>query len=892
MPSAARSVASAKGHAKAGARGVPARSGQRVAPGPGNQALQAHLRAGRIHARLTVGAGNDPAEADADRMADMALSGHSSSARCGSCAGKLRRRSERGDAGAARSVSLSLGAGRPLDAGTAAFFGGRYNADFSRVRIHDDARAASSARDMHARAFTVGEDIGFAEGEYAPASNEGKRLLAHELAHVVQGAPVIRRNGGDGNAAPPGQAPQESHAGPLKTGRTADFSPCAVEVGTLSNYQLLAEYRETFAYIKARQPGENAYYDFHNLLRRLHAERARRVALGHVWLGSDSADFPSTLYQLHAGENNSFTVTLASAEQFVGGAADVSATPLMTQAQFKALLAKNRIPEVNVEQFYAMAAAAHSDEQMMLSLPEQLPPLPSEYGDAAAGIPPFLRPAGNAALPAFGALTPLASPFDVFGRGLYSENVYSPGVHAGQVPEELAGAEAEWRGGVVEASTLYDSYARMLRYRNLDTSTNKFPVFDAVTRGAPNELVSTYHTTGATPKDMQKNFGDKVANMLGTARTSNFNTMIAALNRQYGTQLTAADINDRSVISVPDDQIVMSRDRIAEMIGSGKNLSRVVPLIDSLLRIKPELGAAGGARYASWNDIQQARSSGTLSTPAYRQLLANLGEAAKGRVIGAGIPMAEIMALQDIRAKTQHLSPTEFDSIAAPEALAIRRMVALGMTREEAIGQLSRAGGMRGVKVGGGIALGLDAVQLIASGFDPRVARDLALAAPVQLGGAWVSGAAQAQWNARLLDPVLGEAMAGGGANLGTRAAGLRVFGGGAIGGPVAAATMWAQMGIQQLAGTGDYNRYDYTAKGARYLAVGGLAGLAAELGPLGFSAYCAAAGTPEAPGVGTAIGFVVGLGAFYILDYTAGGFVEQGTRDLLGDPGHPGCEK
>jgi hypothetical protein len=57
---------------------------------------------------------------------------------------------------------------------------------FSRVRIHTDRRAAESARAIGARAYTVGSDIYFGQGEYRPGTREGRRLIAHELAHVAQ----------------------------------------------------------------------------------------------------------------------------------------------------------------------------------------------------------------------------------------------------------------------------------------------------------------------------------------------------------------------------------------------------------------------------------------------------------------------------------------------------------------------------------------------------------------------------------------------------------------------------------------------------------------------------------------------------------------------------------
>ena len=77
-------------------------------------------------------------------------------------------------------------AGRPLDAQTRTFFESRFGQDFSRVRVHSDARAAESATAVNAHAYTVGHDVVFAAGRYAPQTGEGQRLMAHELTHVVQ----------------------------------------------------------------------------------------------------------------------------------------------------------------------------------------------------------------------------------------------------------------------------------------------------------------------------------------------------------------------------------------------------------------------------------------------------------------------------------------------------------------------------------------------------------------------------------------------------------------------------------------------------------------------------------------------------------------------------------
>jgi hypothetical protein len=76
--------------------------------------------------------------------------------------------------------------GQPLDFDTRAFMEPRFGYDFSQVRVHLNDQAAESARALNAQAYTVGQDIVFAAGQYAPHSREGRKLLAHELAHTIQ----------------------------------------------------------------------------------------------------------------------------------------------------------------------------------------------------------------------------------------------------------------------------------------------------------------------------------------------------------------------------------------------------------------------------------------------------------------------------------------------------------------------------------------------------------------------------------------------------------------------------------------------------------------------------------------------------------------------------------
>jgi hypothetical protein len=77
-------------------------------------------------------------------------------------------------------------AGQPLDSATRGFMEARLGHDFSRVRVHADERAAESSRALGALAYTAGHNVVFGSGRYEPAGPDGRRLLAHELTHVVQ----------------------------------------------------------------------------------------------------------------------------------------------------------------------------------------------------------------------------------------------------------------------------------------------------------------------------------------------------------------------------------------------------------------------------------------------------------------------------------------------------------------------------------------------------------------------------------------------------------------------------------------------------------------------------------------------------------------------------------
>ncbi|MES2741988.1 MAG: DUF4157 domain-containing protein [Pseudomonadota bacterium] len=168
-----------------------------------------------VQRKLSVGASDDALELEADRVADHVLAlpaptaepttpdarpdsptmpsqaGRAMGARPPPRLSRLRA-AQAGDAGAGAmaapaSVDTALaGAGQPLAPRLRHDMEGRFGQDFSAVRLHAGAAAAESAREVGARAYTVGSHIVFGAGAPSSASGAGRRLLAHELAHVVQ----------------------------------------------------------------------------------------------------------------------------------------------------------------------------------------------------------------------------------------------------------------------------------------------------------------------------------------------------------------------------------------------------------------------------------------------------------------------------------------------------------------------------------------------------------------------------------------------------------------------------------------------------------------------------------------------------------------------------------
>jgi hypothetical protein len=132
------------------------------------------------------------------------------------------------------------GGGQPLPRSERAFFEPRFGYDFSSVRIHTDAHAAEAARVAKARAFTVGEDVVFGAGHFAPETPAGRRLLAHELTHTVQQG-AIQDHFASGGPQPVGRiaarqtvpAVQRNNEEPEVTVRSPVFEETVTQISSL-----------------------------------------------------------------------------------------------------------------------------------------------------------------------------------------------------------------------------------------------------------------------------------------------------------------------------------------------------------------------------------------------------------------------------------------------------------------------------------------------------------------------------------------------------------------------------------------------------------------------------------------------------------------------------------
>ena len=177
--------------------------------------VSAAANANVIQCSLNIGAVNDPLEHEADAMADKVMRmpdslspgqgwGDVIQRKCDHCEEEeqvqrkplaasitpfiQKKGADGGTAieGVTNKINSTKGSGSGMDSNTQNFMQSRFGTDFSGVKIHTGSDSIQMNRELNAKAFTVGSDIYFNEGQYQPNAESGKHLLAHELTHTVQ----------------------------------------------------------------------------------------------------------------------------------------------------------------------------------------------------------------------------------------------------------------------------------------------------------------------------------------------------------------------------------------------------------------------------------------------------------------------------------------------------------------------------------------------------------------------------------------------------------------------------------------------------------------------------------------------------------------------------------
>jgi len=203
-----------------------------------------------IQPKLTVGAPNDAYEQEADSVADQVMRMPEQSfvqRKCADCEEEVIKRKPLNQTNApyggtkgsgnavvnkqiANLIQRSQNTGTSLDSHTQSFMSNRFGNSFDRVKIHTDDNAVQLNRSLNAKAFTVGSDIYFNEGQYAPEGDAGKHLLAHELTHTMQ-------QGGTGNDSSQvvQRAPAPATAGTMPATTTVSAQPSEADVRAMVN---------------------------------------------------------------------------------------------------------------------------------------------------------------------------------------------------------------------------------------------------------------------------------------------------------------------------------------------------------------------------------------------------------------------------------------------------------------------------------------------------------------------------------------------------------------------------------------------------------------------------------------------------------------------------------
>lgn len=837
--------------------------------------------------RVAIGQPGDRAEREAEHTAAAVMRGRRV-APPGAGAGLLQREcaaceastaEDSAPAGTMDTIRRMRGQGAPLPGALRRDLEPRFGADFSGVRVHTGGHAAAAARDLDARAFTLGSDVFFGAQQFDPAREDGRHLLAHELTHVLQNDGAVHR--------------QTTTGGPAATAdRNAEGAgPCAVSASSLSNVGLLHQLNRARLYLSQHARGEGSYYDHANLLRRLGAERQRRIAGGQVWLATHGLlDPPATLIAVQPAGPLQIAVSQLSGT-VAGGAYVASVATVVTEAQFARFLSSRGIATVDAQTLQAGPQTVGLPPEVRGTVSYSLasPTVADPLADVFSGLRPplFVSPP-----PLFNAGPGSAEPFApsvpiIAGAAEQVGDLRrSPGLVTERGPERVYFPRSPDRGPTV---MVYDPAAGV-------AGTGPSGVGALGTSVRPGWGLPAGSTgfmwEGSHVTDLALGSGGMSARgfraSLPLHTESSFRGPTSGATTRLNVGVAGSYANDAlfpylGALPSPEHWARGGGGAMAIMTAEGRPASA-----DALIRLMAAATVANEGGTYRFSTPPTMRSDGTTPSAAYANAseLAQAEGVANWCTLGGRNCINQVAGLHEAAANGLPLRYTRPDGtvveLVLPENASARNMSEFMRTVPD---EVLEAHGLRRVDLG---RLAWGRVGVAGSmGAGMSLAGDAWRASQGEHVGGWqVAGDAAVGGTGSAVSMVAEDWAANGLTNrlvtAGVAPAGAGVFGRAAASGGVAIVVAPITTSLQMAFSDEHYTYIDYAARSTR-------SGVAAAGGGALSAGVVGAIWGSEVPLAGNALGFVIGFGGYYLIDWAAGDSVEEGVREALGEPGCSG---
>jgi hypothetical protein len=796
--------------------------------------------------------------------------------------------------------------GASLDGDARAELEARTGADLGGVRVHTGGDAAAAARAMSARAFTLGNDIVFGAGRYEPGSAAGRALIAHEVAHVLQGGHELRRNGDDDDLdagvarvdpiagidrSPPRDIP-EWRPPP----RPLTF-PCNVDLRDLTNERLADLLWTAHAYMQAH-PRADRFYDYLHLQRRLSPIRHQRVAAGEMWLAGRDPH-PSSFYRIRASEITGHVEVVSEPRaDALGDARSLGGDSVVNRAQLTLYFEGAGVPGAQVA---PAIEAIRSGEVFDLDLARATELNEMEAWNRARPLRDMLFPFAADSRPG-----PTGTGRPGVGAGsLAGGSVRSPvpptvlahlGIDPGRVSTSIMGVVNSLLGANQGLRTRYvgaigegSLEARREGYYDLDTLTGarNFPDWDGMIADGRRELLQA-KTQEHAPSERGLSILYGALERAGgrphdtnLARWNQADRLALATDRA-GVAVDPAEVVELARVAVNDDNVDTVRDYVRGRLRRRYWRDLYLAIIRNHHVSRD--GSETGPRYTVDDFHHDLPEDGSrVEIPdAVADQVAQI--AAETMVVGHGVTTAEVQAV--MRIVDGHVRNARATAPPGTGEGEILRMGVRRLTAEEVEvamrpGRTAARGASGAVIVHLLMTLVNDAIDTI-SGHDVDVAGDMATSletAPIMALAGGVDPLLRGRLPSTRLGGALGPRLTGG----------LVGLGGAAITGP--AVTFATMAGSSH-----SYDPREYAVMMGRAAAVGIAAFTLEAIITAGLTG--GAAGTAVEPGGGTVVGFIggilIGIVAGAIADALLGDPIEQMLREMIGEPsgcgegGHP----